>query len=171
MKKSLILSVLSLCLSGLNAQTRAINDFLYEHGCRSCEVMDFSVPGWVVRAGTHFIDKEDMEDIDIQSIARQIDKVRVVTFSPKKPIENAAINDLRQQLKQADFEELMVVRDGKDNVQIFVKEQKETIKNVFIFVSDGTDEVVLLSLKGRFKLEEIGKIYPKTVRETVNSDN
>ena len=96
MKKLLFFILISLTVNQLaQAQTESIDRFVRKYKRSATgEKVDITVPGWLVRIGTHFIDNKDLEGVDIQAIARKISEVRIVSIEGGAKIPSSDIQKL-----------------------------------------------------------------------------
>lgn len=114
-------------------------------------VTTITVPGWLIHTASRWGDLEREE----RDLLRSIDKVKILTIEDK---ELNARSNLHKEFYESvrtrgDLEELLVVRDGDEQVTIFGKANEESIKEMLILV--GGDENAIIYLKGRLKPELI----------------
>ena len=168
MKKYIFFCFAFIFTQTIFAQDRAINRFLDKQP-DPC-TMDLSIPAWLMRTGVNLAkladDDKDLEDIHIEAALDKIKGMRVVIFDEERKVPQASVNRLISDLKKDDFEELMVVREGKNRINIFVKDTKDVIRNLFMVIVSEDGETILLDLKGRFTIEDINKI----VRQSQSND-
>ncbi len=74
--------------------------------------------------------------------------------------------EVKKYLQQSNLEELMRIKEGGNNVMIYIKEGKtdDYVKELFMFVkgSDGdSNESVIISLTGNIDLNQIAKLTDK----------
>jgi len=72
-------------------------------------------------------------------------------------------SDVSKYLKTAKLEELMRVNKDGNNVKIYVKEgnNKDYVKELFMFVKSDSDQTVIVSLTGDIDLKQISKLTEK----------
>lgn len=104
-------------------------------------------------------------DQDAQQFLRLIkglDNLRVFTTSDKKWSADMKAT-VEKHLKSNTLEELMRVSDGGKNVKIYVKSGDTTtkVRELLMFIEDGKNETVLLSLTGNFDLNDISALTDK----------
>jgi len=120
-------------------------------------VTTITVPGWLIHTASMWGDL-DREERDL---LRSIDKVKILTIEDK---ELNARSNLHKEFyesvrKRGDLEELLVVRDGNEQVTIFGKADEESIEEMLILV--GGDDNAIIYLKGRLKPELISGFMDK----------
>ena len=74
--------------------------------------------------------------------------------------------EVTKYLKNANLEELMRVKDGDDQVSIYIKEGKseDFVRELFMYVKDKNDnagESVIISLTGNIDLKQVSKLTNK----------
>jgi Domain of unknown function (DUF4252) len=160
MKKLLIFMAFMAISQAVMAQTASLDRFIRKHK-RTAEgdKVDMTIPGFVVRFGARFTDKDDLEGVDIRKISRKIDELRIVTFEKAAKIQHADFQQLMTDVKAENFEELMSVREkGGERVNIMLRERKGFIEDVLIIVNDKDGEFTLVNLTGKFTMEDINKM-------------
>ncbi len=163
MKKLLIFMAFIAISQAVMAQTASLDRFIRKHK-RTAEgdKVDMTIPGFVVRFGARFIDKEDLEGVDIRRISRKIDELRVVTFEKAAKIQHADYQQLMTDVKAENFEELMSVREkGGERVNVMLRERKGFIEDILIIVNDEDRAFTLINLAGKFTMADINKIMEK----------
>ena len=159
MKKLFIFMAFMALSQAVLAQTASLDRFIRKHK-RTAEgdKIDMTLPGFVIRFGSRFINKEDLEGVDIRKIARKIDELRVVTFEKSAQIQHADFQQLIADVRSDNFEELMTVRDGGDRVNVLIREHKGFIEDILVIVNDHDGEFVLVNIAGKFTMEDINKM-------------
>ena len=159
MKKLLFLTFILLTVNQLaQAQTESIDRFVRKYKRSATgEKVDITVPGWLLRLGTHFIKKDDMEGIDIQALARKVSEVRVVSIEGGAKIAQSDFKKLLDDAKAEQFEELLNVRSEGDNVHIMMRERKGFIRDLFIMVQESDGEFALVDIGGKFTMDDINQ--------------
>ncbi len=163
MKKLLFLTFILLTINQLTqAQTESIDRFVRKYKRSATgEKVDITVPGWLLRIGTHFIKEEDMDGVDIQAIARKISDVRIVSIEGGGKVPFGEFQKLINDAKSENFEELLNVRSDGDNVHIMLREKKGLIRDLFIMVQESDGEFVLLDIGGKFTMDDINRAIQK----------
>lgn len=65
--------------------------------------------------------------------------------------------DFKTLRESADYQLLMEVRDGKERVTTLLNDKKE-VKEVVMYIVDGTEEQVFIVLTGRFTSDQLNKL-------------
>ena len=118
--------------------------------------VSMSVSGGILRFITRFTDMENAKDI--RHAAKDIKSVKVYTFPKKEAVfSDREINILRSEIKNEAFEELMVVKEGAENVEVLIKEINGEIINTLFFIEEAQN-LVVLDLIGKIDLEDIYKL-------------
>lgn len=159
MKKLLFLSFILLTVNQLaQAQTESIDRFVRKYKRSATgEKVDITVPGWLVRFGTRFIKEEDLDGVDIQAIAQKISEIRVVSIEGGSKIPHSDFQNLINDAKSENFEELMNIRSDGDKVHVMMREKKGFIRDLFVMVQDSDGEFVLIDIGGKFTMEDINR--------------
>jgi Domain of unknown function (DUF4252) len=160
MKKLLIFMFMLAISHATMAQTASLDRFIRKHK-RTAEGdrVDMTLPGFLIRFGARFVDKEDLEGIDIRKISRKVEELRIVSFEKAAKIQHADYQQLMMDVKAENFEELMNVREkGGDRVNVLIRENKGFIEDILINVNDHDGEFVLVNLAGKFTMEDINKM-------------
>jgi hypothetical protein len=160
MKKLLFLFAFMAIGLTISAQTASLDRFIRKHKrMASGDKVDMTLPGFLVRFGVNFIDKQDLEGVDIKRISRKIDELRIVSLEKGVNIQHAEFQQLMTDVKAENFEELMTIREkGGDRVNIMIRERKGFIEDILLFVNDSDGEFVLVNLAGKFTMEDINKM-------------
>lgn len=137
-------------------QTRALNKFINHHKTAD-NALAISVPGWmldIVGYSARVLDEDDEEAREILALTDNISKVRVLIVEENTKISSDDINHLINGLKRDKFEELITVRSEEANIRLLIKERRNIIKNITAVIEDD-DQLILMTLSGRFDLDEL----------------
>lgn len=155
----LVATVLAASLSF--AQTTNFRDFAKKYSSHT-NVVHVELPGWIVRLGNHFIDEKDLEEVDIKRLIKGVHHLNLVVFDEtSESPEKEDISALLEGARQAHFEDLIFVKDGKSRVNILIQESKDIIHSLLIVVTDNTKHnksSMFLNLKGHFSMADINKM-------------
>jgi len=150
MKRFLLLPVLFLFLFTSCEYDTGVSEAFTKYRFKD-GVTTITVPGWLIHSAAMWGDLEREE----RDLLRSIDKVKVLTIEDE---ELNARSNLHKEFyetvrERGDLEELLVVRDGNEQVTIFGKGDEDSIKEMLILV--GGDDNAIIYLKGRLKPELI----------------
>lgn len=148
MKNLIILLLMAIAIPSFG-QTKAVKKF-YKKYKNTENVTNVNIEGWILKMVATFADDEDLP----KDIIRKISHLRILVFEEGNPVSRYEYNQLISEVKSDDFETLLTVRDGKDNVELMIRENAESITDALLFVRS-TDEFVLLSLEGAFSLNDL----------------
>jgi hypothetical protein len=117
-------------------------------------VTSITIPGWVIGLASNLGDLQKEE----RELLRCIDKVRILTIEDNDL--NARTNfhkEFYRSISQnPELEELLVVRDGDEQVTIFGKASEKSINELLILV--GGDDNAMIYVKGRLKPELVSDL-------------
>jgi hypothetical protein len=124
-----------------------------------------SAPGWLAKIGSLFIDEDEG-----RQLVRKINKVRVLVFQDGSPLTAKDFTRFRRKAEKRHLDELLTIREGKNRVQIYGKMRRNKIKKVVVMFDTPDDGSGMLSLKGRFRLEDVTKAFNKMGKKPKNGD-
>lgn len=158
--KKVVLVLLTILMTWLNgwSQSNHLEDYIHKSKRGAEHVLDISVPGWLTRLGWSFV-KEEEGDYELDALDPLVDnirKVRVVIVEheqQKMPVISGM--SLRERALADNYEELISIRDGLDQVHVFIREKKEYIRDVLVAINDGEGEFVLVNVRGKFTMEDV----------------
>jgi Domain of unknown function (DUF4252) len=160
MKKLLIFITFIAISQAVMAQTASLDHFVRKHK-RTAEgdKVDMTIPGFLIRFGSRFIKKEDLEGVNIRRFSRKIEEVRIVNFEKASRIQYADFQHLMTDVKAENFEELVNVREkGGERVNVLVREHKGFIEDILVIVNDKDGKFTLINLAGKFTMDDINKM-------------
>ena len=102
------------------------------------------------------IDADDEDWEKIRPVIADLGGLRVLT-SDSLTDGVALYKEALTKVPQQEYEELLTVRDGKENVRMWVKDSKNIIEELLVLVGS-PNEFVLLSLTGRIDLDRISEL-------------
>ncbi|MBL7828884.1 MAG: DUF4252 domain-containing protein [Saprospiraceae bacterium] len=124
-----------------------------------------TLPRWTTGLGSMFLDTKDE-----RKLLRKVHKVRVLFFQDQQnPISDRDMKKFLRKAGRRNLDELVTVRSGKTRVHILAKERRKAIRKVVVLVSteDGSG---IVSMKGKFKLDDINKTINKVQQKTKKGD-
>lgn len=163
----LLLTISFLADTGFS-QTPALNQF-YRQNKHDSEVRG-KLPGWLLRiAGKIALDKND--DIEKQELNKDlinsIGKVRFF-YNEDHPIPQERIEQLRQDLHQEQFEDLIRVRSEEVRLEFLIRESDGLVKNlVLVYNSEEDDETAFFSIKTSLDLNELAQLIEANFKKDI----
>lgn len=156
MKYILITVTLLLMTVASHAQSDAISRYFD----RYVDDEDFTV---VYVSGKMFsmlskIDVEELEDQEskvIMDVAKNINGLRVLVTEKDPQMHYKAARKLMN--KNTDYEVLMTVREAETNVNFWIRENGDTIEELFLLVGS-EEEFVMISFLGVLDLNKLAKL-------------
>jgi hypothetical protein len=98
----------------------------------------------------------DEETEEVKEVIRGINSLRILI---RDSVDGRQLyQEAFSQITKSDYEELLTVRDGGENIRFLVKESDNNIINQLVLLVGGTDEFVLLDIQGNINLQSIGKL-------------
>jgi hypothetical protein len=97
------------------------------------------------------------EEKEERRLLSRIKKVRLLVFEDHCPIKDRDLRKFERRAKRRHLEELVTIRDGKDNVRILAKERRGALRKVVVFVKT-PEEFVMVGLKGTIRWNEINDL-------------
>lgn len=148
MKRLTIIIILAIMAIQVQAQRAPIRSFYQKYkGMENVENIQLS--GWVLKLAATFSDEEEAG-----KMVRHISKLRVLTMEEDNLVSKSEFKQLLKQVRQDKFEDLMHIREGGEDVQILIREDKDRITDVLLLVY-GPDSFTLLSLEGALRLKDL----------------
>ncbi len=147
-------------------QTPALNTF-YRQNKRQAEVHG-KLPGWLLRmAGKFALTKSDeIENQELnQRLIKSIGKMRFL-YNESQTISGERIDQLRKDLQQEHFEDLMRLRGQGIRFEFLIREADGLVRNlVVVYSSEEEGEMVFLSIKTSLHLKELGQLLNANFRK------
>jgi hypothetical protein len=99
------------------------------------------------------------EDPDTKELTEAISKLKGLKILASDSIDNARnyFKDATAQVRKGNMEELMSVRDGRDDMLFMIKEEAGKISDLVMLVG-GDNKFVAMSLYGEIDLKQISKL-------------
>lgn len=163
MKNNLLIFML-LLLPGLAiCQNKPLNKF-YRQNKHEEGVRNAKLPGWLIRLGGKIAGNkaESETEKEAMGLMRHFGKVKFMFSEEGTPIAPEKIRQLRQDLLEYSFDDLLMIRSEGVDLQIMVKEAEGIIENVFVIMNDKEGgEMLFLSAKANLSLKELSKLLEK----------
>lgn len=147
MKKIFLLTIV-MCFTVIGfSQDDAISKYFEQY----MDDEDFTVVYISGRMFGMFADVED-EDKEAKEAMKGIKGLRILTT------EKNGLSLYKEAVKKfnvSEYEELMKMRDGKENVNFYIKEEGDVIKELLLLVGGTDSDFVMLSFIGNIDLNKI----------------
>ena len=144
--KNILFLIAVAILTSCAAQT-SFNNFYKENNDNS----DFSI-GFSNSIVGSFLSDDDEE---MKELIKKAKHTRIMVFSDNWEKTNSNFTKF---IKRSGFDKLVKIRDNDDNISLFIREEKELIKEIVVQISTG-DELVLLGLKTNLTHDDLAKIF------------
>ncbi len=170
MKNILLLVILLVPVFAIG-QNRALNDFYRKHH-HTYEVQNFRVPGWLIRFGGSIarMAAETPEEREAFELLRGFGPVRVMIAEQGSQIPQNEIEKLRKDLLRDNFEDLLMVREGKENVNLMIREEGNWIKNLFFIVNEADGgEMMFFSAETNIHYDELQSVINTLLKEEMKT--
>ncbi len=162
--KKMILSVLMLTLATLCvAQTKSINKFYRKYKFEE-EVTKFTLPGWLIRFGLSVSgEKKNLDEVELK-LLKSLKKFRLLVKEGGPEIKKEDYMAMKEGLRNESFEEYLAFREEGTDVKLYVREKKETFKNLLFLINDD-EEFVMISLKTKIDKETFDSLQDEITTE------
>jgi hypothetical protein len=144
--KNILFLIAIAVLTSCSAQT-SFNNFYKENNDNS----DFSIGFSNSLVGSFLSD----DDEEMKELIKKAKHTRIMVFSDNWEKTNSNFTKF---IKRSGFDKLVKIRDNDDNISLFIREEKELIKEIVVQISTG-DELVLLGLKTNLTHDDLAKIF------------
>jgi len=162
MKKYIVSFILILVLSQASYSQNA-NQLMQEFASKK-EVVNLKIRRFWVSMAKPFILttlRGEEGDKQLAQLINGIKSVQIAALDDCNQLDKGDFIDRFHALKDSDgYETLLQVKDGKDNVRIIMKKDKNKIKELFIFCLDSKD-AAMIKLSGDIKLSDVGALVEK----------
>ena len=97
----------------------------------------------------------DHVDPEVMEIIKELKGLRILSYDG--PDALTFYKEAKEKINLNEYEELIVARDGDENVHIRVKESGDIVHELLLLVG-GNNEFALLSFVGNVDLKKVGKL-------------
>jgi len=119
-----------------------------------------TAPRWVIGTASLFLkEKQDRKMI------RKVHKLRVLVFEGESPIRDADRRRFDRRAKRRGLEDLVLVREGGTHVRVMARDRGAVLRKIVVFVQS-PEEFVLVSLRGKLRINEIGAMLQQLQKES-----
>jgi len=105
-----------------------------------------------------FLDEE--EDRELKEILRKMDFIKVMILDEKKTRssnKDQILQEFDQKLAESNFEDILLVNDGKQTIKIKIREEEGYIREMMILITE-EDSFLGLSLVGKISLDQLSSV-------------
>jgi hypothetical protein len=156
MKKLLILlPLLLLAAQGATAQNDALSRFFDKYMEDERFTVVYISPKLFQMVSK--IEANDPEWNAVRDVVADLRSLRILTAEDSLTDGVALYQEAMSRIPAKEFEELLTVRDGKENVRIMIKEANNIIDELLLLVGS-PDEFVMLNFTGKIDLDKISKL-------------
>ncbi|MEM8968676.1 MAG: DUF4252 domain-containing protein [Bacteroidota bacterium] len=155
MKRLLIITIaMQLFAIGVNAQDNILAP-LFDKFADDEDFTKVSITSKMFSLFTEF----EPEDPETKELTEAISKLKGLKILASDSIDNARshFKDATAQVRKSNFEELMSVRDGTDDMLFMIQEEAGKISELVMLVG-GKNKFIAMSLYGEIDLKQISKI-------------
>lgn len=150
MKKLLFLGLMMIFTVMSFAQDDAISKYFEKY----MDDEDFSVVYISGRMFGMFADVDD-DDKEAKEAMKGIKGLRILSTDKNG---HSLYNEAIKKFNVSEYEELMNIRDGKENVNFYIKEENDTVKELLLLVGGESEDFVMLSFVGDINLKQISEL-------------
>lgn len=151
--KSLLLILAALSIGGLSESNGQSQSFqtLKNKFSSADDVYSFKIQGFLARtvlrlAGEH----------EFKRAVKNVKSIRMITIPKSAFIEKSAtVNGFKKVMASDSFQSLMTVREGADEMGIYVQSSNKPSLNRYLILIENLHEVVAVELKGYIDLKQL----------------
>jgi hypothetical protein len=151
MRTIIIMATLCLFTSLSFAQHPVLNEF-YQKYTSYENVTDVKLQGWLLQLASEFSDEEQAN-----KLLEKITHLRVLVMEEGNLVSPKDYSRLKTHIRKDAFEELFMVKEGQDDIGLYIREEGQSITDVLLLIN-GEDNFVLLSLEGLFKFSDLNDL-------------
>src|SRR5208282_676936 len=158
LKCILLLALAGACLGGRALGQSALSGLdLTNLEKQASERVSITPDKPMIEFASKFMDKEDGDAEDLQTLIKNLEGiyVRVFSFEKGKSYSEADVDKIRKQLGP-DWSRLVEVR-GQENVDFYVKRDGEKVKG-FILIAAEPAELTVINIQGSIRPEQLSKL-------------
>lgn len=154
MKRLLIIVTILVVGSASFAQSNPIDDFFEKYSGREGITTVF-----ISSRMFSLIAQADLDDEELQKTMNNLKSIRILTVEDSLMNKNLNFyKELTKTLDLSDYEELMVVKDGGQDLKFLIREKGRRIEELLMIGGGDGGGNILLSIKGDLDLENIANI-------------
>ncbi len=159
MKKLIILTIAVFGMATAYAQSDAITKYFDKYMDDERFDMIYISPKMFELFASMDIEGEDAKS-EIMDIIKDLKGLRVLSYEGESGNGSEALafyKEAKTKIDLTSYEELIVARDGDENVHIMVKSEGAVVSELFVLIGGG-DEFTMLSFVGNIDLKKVGKL-------------
>ena len=100
-------------------------------------------------------------DKEVKELIQSIDNLHLFTVPiGEGGINTKALKKLRKDMSREAYEELMVIRDGMDQINMLIKEKNGIISSLVMLIED-TEDITILDFSGAIDLDNLSLLANK----------
>lgn len=153
MKKLVIILITLMLSSGLMAQNKAVAKLFDKYSGRE----GYTSVVITKHMFSLFSQVETTEDDEYMNMIKNLDNIRILSAPGSTASGINFMNELKGALPENEYEELMVIKDGSQDVKFLVKEEHDKVVELLMIVS-GPEENVLISINGIIDMQTVAKL-------------
>jgi len=145
----------------ISTAQKSVDRFINKH-LDEDNTLAIRLPGWLFSKSMKWASRiEDDEELASYSkLASYVKNVRVFAIEEDSRIPISAVKDLIDDMQDnEDYEEYMTIRHEETNVNLFVREDGKTIRNMVFLVNAEDDAFALIQLKLKMPYEAFKELY------------
>lgn len=104
-----------------------------------------------------FSNVETTADDDYMNMIKNLNNIRILTAPGEAESGINFYSEVMKSLPAKEYEELMVIKDGSQDIKFLVKEEKDKIVALLMLIG-GAEENVLISITGVIDMKTIAKL-------------
>lgn len=153
--KRIVVSLASLLIliSGINAQNRAVDKLFEKYGGKE----GFTTVVITKHMFSLFNQVETTADDEYMNMIKNLDNIRILSAPGQAASGINFFSEMRDALPEKEYEELMLIREGDEDIRFLIKKEKEQIAELLMIMS-GPQDNVLISIRGIIDMETIAKL-------------
>lgn len=137
--------------TSLSAQSEPIHHF-YQQYRDNDHATRLNLKGGLLRIASGFTD-----DKDARRILRKVSHLRLLVVEEDNPVSAEAYTQLIRGIQSDRFEPLIQVREGKQRIEFFMRENGDTITDLLMLLHD-EGEFIMLSLEGKLQFSDLNDL-------------
>ncbi len=156
MKKTIIMLLVVLSPVWLMAQNSKLNDFFDKYSGQEGYTSVY-ITKYMFELFAKISDEQ--EDKEFKEMTSKLNAIKILVADSLKELRNGGKfqKELLQILPKTNYKDLMIVKEGRQNIRFLIREEKSKISELVMIVT-GDDDPVLMFLEGDIDLKSISKM-------------